>query len=50
MAELLLVLVAVMLVGALPFWPHSRGWGYAPGGAMTVALVVVFALALSGRL
>jgi hypothetical protein len=43
---ILLVLLILMLLGAIPAWPHSRGWGYAPSG-IVVVLLIVLVLALS---
>ena len=48
MAILLIVLVLALL-GALPSWPHSQNWGYAPSGALGTVLVVVLILMLLGR-
>jgi hypothetical protein len=51
MLSLILVIVlALLLVGALPSWPYSRSWGYAPSGIVTLVVVVVVLLALTGRL
>ena len=47
---ILLVRLIVLLVGALPIWPYSREWGYAPSGLLALVIVVVTSLALSGRL
>jgi len=47
---LLLILLVLLLVGALPAWPYSRGWGYYPGGALGVVLLVILVLFLAGRL
>ncbi len=47
---ILMIVLVLLLVGALPSWPHSRSWGYAPSGLLTVVLVVVVVLALMGRL
>ena len=41
---IVLVLVLLLLIGALPVYPYSRSWGYAPSGALTVILVVVLVL------
>ena len=49
MTTLLLILLVLLLVGALPAWPYSRGWGYFPGGALGVILLVVLILLLTGR-
>lgn len=46
---LLLVLLVVILLGALPTWPYSRGWGYFPSGAVGLVLVIAVILALLGR-
>ncbi len=50
MMTLLLVLVVLALLGVLPAWPHSRGWGYGPSGGLGAVLVVVAILFLTGRL
>jgi hypothetical protein len=47
---LLLVVLAVVLVGAMPTWSYSSGWGYAPSGVLGVLLVVVLALLPLGRI
>lgn len=47
---IVLVVVVLLLLGALPSWPYSRGWGYYPSGILGVVLVVVLVLALLGRL
>ena len=46
---LLIVLILIML-GVIPTWPHSRGWGYGPSGIVGVILVVLVILLLMGRL
>lgn len=50
LSTILLILLILFLLGALPRWPYSRDWGYAPSGVVTVILVIVIILALSGRL
>jgi len=50
LTTLLLVLVILLLVGAVPAWPHSRSWGYAPSGTLAVILIIVIALALMGTI
>ena len=47
---LALILIVLLLVGALPAWPYSRSWGYAPSGLFTVFLVVFLVLLLTGRI
>lgn len=44
----LLVILVLLLLGAAPAWPHSRGWGYGPSGVLAVILIVVIILALTG--
>jgi Protein of unknown function (DUF3309) len=45
----LLIVIVLLLVGALPAWPHSRSWGYAPSGALGTVLLVLLVLVLMGR-
>ena len=47
---ILLIILILMLVGAIPAWPHSRSWGYAPGGIVGDLLIVVIVLLLTGRI
>jgi hypothetical protein len=47
---ILLIVVILLLVGALPAWPHSRGWGYAPSGLLGTVLIVLLILLLLGYL
>jgi hypothetical protein len=46
----LLVLFVLMLLGALPTWPHSRSWGYYPSGGLGLIVVVLLVLLVTGRL
>jgi hypothetical protein len=50
MRLILLILVILLLVGALPTWPYSAGWGYYPSGGLGVVLVILLILVLLGRL
>jgi hypothetical protein len=50
MYTILLVLLILMLLGALPTWPHSRSWGYYPSGGLGLVVVLVLVLLLAGRL
>ena len=50
MLTILLVVVVLMLLGVMPTWPHSRGWGYYPSGGLGLVLLVLIVLMLSGRL
>ncbi|MGH6934988.1 MAG: DUF3309 domain-containing protein, partial [Methylocella sp.] len=45
-----IVVLILLLIGALPSWPYSAGWGYAPGGVLGTVLVIVVILALLGRI
>ena len=47
---ILLIVVILLLIGAVPAWPHSRSWGYAPSGVLGIVLVVVIVLLLMGRI
>jgi Protein of unknown function (DUF3309). len=46
MSTLLLIVLILLLVGAIPAWPHSRDWGYGPSGLLGLVLVVVLVMAL----
>lgn len=46
---ILLIVLILILVGAVPAWPHSRNWGYAPSGTIGVILVILLILVLMGR-
>jgi len=50
MGLLLVILLVVLLIGAVPRWPHSRNWGYAPSSLLGLVLLVIIVLALVGRL
>ena len=50
LGTILLIVVILMLIGAIPSWPHSRGWGYAPSGGIGVVLVILIVLLLLGRI
>jgi len=50
LGTILLILLILALVGVIPAWPHSRGWGYGPSGIVGVILVVLLVLVLMGRL
>jgi hypothetical protein len=49
-STLLLIIVILVLIGALPTWPYSRGWGYGPSGILGAILIILLILALLGRL
>jgi len=50
MGTILLVILILLLLGALPTWPYSRGWGYYPSGGLGLVVVVLLVLLLAGRL
>ncbi len=50
LGTILLIILVLLLIGALPTYPYSRKWGYAPGGIVGIALVVVIVLLLMGHL
>ncbi len=50
MSTILLILLVLLVVGALPSWPYSRGWGYYPSGGLGLVVVVLLVLLLAGRL
>ena len=50
MSTILLVILVLLLIGALPTWPYSSGWGYYPSGGLGLVLVIVVILALVGRI
>ena len=50
LGTILLIVLILMLIGAIPTWPHSKGWGYAPSGALGLVVVIILVLLLMGRL
>jgi len=50
LATILLVILILMLLGALPAWPYSREWGYAPSGMVSLVVIVLVVLLLTGNL
>jgi hypothetical protein len=50
MVTILIVLAVLMLLGALPAWPHSRNWGYGPSGGLGLILLIVVILLVTGRI
>lgn len=47
---ILLILVILLLIGAIPAWPHSRSWGYAPSGGLGLVLLILLILFLMGKI
>jgi hypothetical protein len=50
MSTVLLVILVLLLIGALPTWPYSSGWGYGPSGGLGLVLLILLILVLTGRL
>lgn len=50
LGTILLVVLILILIGVIPTWPHSRGWGYAPSGIVGLILVILLVLFLLGRI
>jgi hypothetical protein len=50
LGTILLIIVILLLIGAIPSWPHSRGWGYGPSGGIGLVLVVLVVLLLVGTI
>jgi uncharacterized protein DUF3309 len=50
LGTILLIVLILVLIGVIPTWPHSRGWGYGPSGILGVILLIVLILLLMGRL
>ena len=50
MGTVLLIILVLLLIGAFPSWPHSRGWGYYPSGGIGLVLLILIILLVTGRL
>jgi hypothetical protein len=50
LGTILLIILILVLIGAIPSWPYSRGWGYGPSGILGVIVVILLVLLLMGRL
>ncbi|MBK1837774.1 DUF3309 domain-containing protein [Azospirillum sp. YIM B02556] len=50
LGTILLIILILLLLGAVPAWPHSRGWGYGPSGIIGVLAIVLIVLLLMGRI
>jgi len=50
MRTILLILLVLLLIGALPTWPYSTGWGYYPSGGLGLILIILIILAVMGRI
>ena len=50
LGTILLIVLVLLLLGALPAWPYSNGWGYYPSGGLGLVLIVLLVLVVSGRI
>ena len=50
LGTILLIVIVLMLIGAFPTWPHSRGWGYGPSGGLGLVVLILIVLLPTGRL
>ena len=50
MGTILLIILILILIGALPTWPHSRSWGYYPSGGLGLVVLILIILVLMGRI
>jgi hypothetical protein len=50
LGTILFIVLILMLIGAVPAWPHSRSWGYGPSGGLGLVVIVLLILLLSGRI
>ncbi len=50
LGTILLIMLVLLLIGALPRWPHSANWGYYPSGGVGIVLIILVALLLTGRI
>ena len=50
MSLILIIILVLLLLGAVPAWPHRRSWGYGPSGALGLILMIILVLFLMGRL
>jgi len=50
LGTILLVVLVLLLLGVIPAWPHSRGWGYGPSGGLGIVLIIIVVLLVMGRI
>jgi len=50
MGLILIIILILLVIGALPTWPYSQGWGYYPGGLLGVILIIILILVILGRI
>jgi len=50
LGTILLIILILMLIGAIPSWPHSKNWGYGPSGGLGLVIIILIVLVLLGRI
>ena len=50
LGTILLIVLVLMLIGAIPTWPHSKNWGYGPSGGLGLLVIIIIVLLLLGRI
>jgi hypothetical protein len=50
LGTILIVVLILLLIGAIPTWPHSQGWGYFPSGGLIIVIIIIVVLLASGRI
>lgn len=50
LGTILLIVLILLLIGAIPSWPYSRGWGYGPSGGLGLLVIILLILVLMGRI
>jgi Protein of unknown function (DUF3309) len=50
LGTILLIILILMLIGAIPSWPHSKSWGYGPSGGLGLVVIIILILLVTGRL
>lgn len=50
LGTILLIILVLLVIGAVPTWPYSRGWGYGPSGILGIVLLILLVMLLTGRL
>lgn len=50
LGTILLIVLVLLLIGAFPSWPHSRGWGYGPSGGLGLVVIILLVLLVMGRI
>lgn len=50
LGTILLIVLILMLIGAMPSWPHSRNWGYGPSGGLGLVVIIIIVLLVMGRI